>query len=112
MPEDELRAYRVRTRLRELSDMLTNDPALRERFDAAVHGDLPAPEVLTMANDTAISLRLPEVILQRADELIDAMARDAELATIVGGKVTRSTVIRVALLRGLRSLEEDYCEGG
>ena len=33
---------------------------------------------------------------------------DAELLMVVGGKVTRSTVLRVALLRGIKALESDY----
>jgi len=52
------------------------------------------PQILT-------ALRLPAVLLTRADRLRPALA--AEL-----GVASRATVLRAALLRGLAALEAEY----
>jgi len=110
MPDD-LREHRRRRNLEELRRLLGSDPVLRARYDDATHGRIPAPEELLMAKDAPISLRIPEPILERADGLVPVLGEDAELLMVVGGKVTRSTVLRVALLRGIKALESDYNTG-
>jgi hypothetical protein len=107
MPED-IREHRRRRNLEELRSLLGGDPELRARYDAATQGRIPAPEALHMVKDTPISLRIPEAMLERADALVPLLGDDPELAMVVGGKVTRSTVLRVALLRGIKALEADF----
>jgi len=55
------------------------------------------------------ALRLPEDIAARADALAMRMAVSEELA---GYRVTRSSVLRRAIIEGLRVLEDRYREGG
>ena len=95
--------------LAELGDLLNNDPGLRERYDAATEGRLPAPvEVVSMA-DVSTSIRLPQSIVDRADGLIRALAADERIALIAGpGRVSRSTVLRLAIAEGLAVLESQY----
>lgn len=56
-----------------------------------------------MSDATIITLRLSKSLLRRADALINALAKDEEALLL--GRVARSTVLRLALLRGLDSLE-------
>ncbi len=60
-----------------------------------------------MSDEVVTSIRLPREILNRFEELIPAMQVDSETA-LVFGKVSRSVVIRMALLRGLKALEGDF----
>ncbi len=55
---------------------------------------------------TPSSLRLPPELLSRADVLLPLIAQDAELRTF--GRVSRSSVLRLAVLRGLEALETQY----
>jgi putative intracellular protease/amidase len=80
---------------------------LQARYNAATPGVRPGAEGLNMS-DTPLSLRIPDSILARADELIPLLADDPDLSMIVGGKMTRSTVLRVAILRGIKALEADF----
>lgn len=104
-----VRQLRRETQLAELRALLGSDPELQARYEAAVRGEIPGGEVLTMAvKETPVSLRLPAELIARADALVDPMGEDLTLATVTGGRVTRSTVLRVALLRGLQALERDF----
>lgn len=58
-----------------------------------------------MSTTATTSLRLPVELLERADALIPVMASWPEVGA--HGRVSRSTVIRIALLRGLASLEAE-----
>ena len=55
---------------------------------------------------TQIALRVPPQALKRADALIAKLARDTTIAAL--GQVTRSTVLKVALMRGIELLEHEY----
>ena len=55
---------------------------------------------------TQTALRLPVTYLERADQLVELLARDPIISGF--GQVTRSTVLRVALGLGLDALEEKY----
>ena len=52
------------------------------------------------------TLRLQPALLARAEALVPLLADDTRLAGL--GTVTRSTVLRVALARGLDALEAEY----
>ena len=56
--------------------------------------------------DPSISLRVPQVLLGRADTLIPVIAGRLEVRALLGGIPTRSSVLRMALARGLVDLEE------
>jgi hypothetical protein len=53
-----------------------------------------------------LSVRVSPDLLKRADRLIAKLGRDKSVTTI--GNVTRSTVVKLALLRGLDALEAEY----
>lgn len=54
---------------------------------------------------TQIALRVTTDVLDRADALAARVSKDPKMAL---GTVTRSNVLRLALLRGLESLEAEY----
>ena len=55
---------------------------------------------------TQIALRIPSQALKRADALIPKLARNTTISAL--GHVTRSTVMKLALMRGLELLEQEY----
>ena len=89
--------------LAELSSAL-EDPTIAARTAAYLAGDLPGMETPMTRNDVQIVLRLPQTIRDRADALIPALEARPDIAAL--GKVTRSKVIRLALVRGLEILEQ------
>jgi hypothetical protein len=56
-----------------------------------------------MSDTTIITLRLPQSFVDRADALIADLAQDEE--SLLLGRVSRSIVLRLAVLRGLETLE-------
>ena len=58
-----------------------------------------------MPNEVQVSLRLPATLAERIDGLIALAQSDPDLAW---GRVTRSAVLRLALLRGVQALEDHY----
>lgn len=56
-----------------------------------------------MADTNIITLRLPKSMVDRADALIEPLAEDEE--SLLLGRVSRSIVLRLAVLRGLEQLE-------
>src|SRR5882672_5630504 len=52
-----------------------------------------------MSDTTIITLRLPQSLVDRADALIADLAEDEE--SLLLGRVSRSIVIRLSVLRGL-----------
>jgi len=53
--------------------------------------------------DVQTSIRFPEGLLERADRLVEALQDDPEWAA--RGELTRSDILRVALAKGIESLE-------
>lgn len=53
-----------------------------------------------------ISFRVPPEALRRADALTPRIARNRTVAAL--GGVTRSTVLKLALMRGLDVLEQEF----
>lgn len=58
-----------------------------------------------MGNDVQIPVRLPTEIVERAEALVPKMERDPKR---LGWRVSRSSVLREALIRGLEVLEGEY----
>jgi hypothetical protein len=54
--------------------------------------------------DTAFAVRLPAAILERLAALVPRLARRGDLSAL---RLTRSSVLRLALLRGLAQLERE-----
>jgi len=54
-------------------------------------------------NDVQLVIRVPSTLAQRVDALVPILATDPDLGAV--GRITRSAVIRLALARGLASLE-------
>jgi len=99
----------TRTDLAELQGLLDSDPALRARYDAATEGRLPAPPALVDMKEVPTSIRIPEPLLDRARDLAKVLNEDPEIV-MVHGRVTLSTALRLALLRGLVALEAEHAE--
>lgn len=57
--------------------------------------------------DPSISLRVPQVLLDRAEALIPVIAGRLEVRALLGGVPGRSSILRMALARGLADLEEE-----
>ncbi len=53
-----------------------------------------------------VTLRLPEKLLEGIEELLPLVAQDLEIAAM--GRVSRSQVLRIAVLQGLNVLRERY----
>jgi len=51
-------------------------------------------------------LRLPPDLVEWADRLVPQVANDPKVAAV--GRVTRSAVLRMALVKGLESMEWQY----
>ena len=102
------RERRVRAHLDDLRDLLDGEPDLAERTHEMLAGELPCPDLEdeTMAERPLESVRLPADLMERAEALVPLMKKDGELAAF--GRVSKSSVVRLALHRGLVSLEEQY----
>ncbi|MDD9942058.1 MAG: hypothetical protein OXU20_13520 [Myxococcales bacterium] len=59
-----------------------------------------------MADSTIVTLRLPETLVARADALIPRLRDDDQM--IMVGRVSRSNVLRWAVLKGLEALEREH----
>lgn len=58
-----------------------------------------------MADSSIVTLRLPKSLLQRADSLIPALRSNSDIFVV--GRLSRSVVLRLAVLRGLEAMEAD-----
>lgn len=92
----------------EARELVARYPALRsERTAAFLSGEEEEAEPMpTSAAMKTIPVRLPPALVDRLDAVTPAAAAAPELAT--AGKVTRSDVLRLAVLKGLEQLEAEY----
>ena len=58
-----------------------------------------------MADSSIVTLRLPKSLLQRADALIPTLRSNSDIFVV--GRLSRSVVLRLAVLRGLEAMEVD-----
>lgn len=116
---DLARERRIRARIDELGELLTRRPDVGDcNPDVAAlartvrTGELPAEalEERMATNDAATQLRVPADVLDRADALIEPLARDPMLRA-AGRGVSRAMVLRLAVLRGLDALEAEHGGG-
>jgi hypothetical protein len=59
-----------------------------------------------MRHNAQVVVRLPEALVDRLDRLVAPLSVDSDLAS--AARVTRSTVARLALSRGLAVLESEH----
>jgi hypothetical protein len=57
-----------------------------------------------------VQLRLPVSLLDQADALIEVLSHDRDLSA--AGRITRATVLRLAVARGLENLAHEYGQKG
>ena len=58
------------------------------------------------------SVRVPPRLLAKAAALVPRLAATAAAADVLGGEVTVQVVLRAALVRGLRAMEQEYAAEG
>ena len=61
-----------------------------------------------MSDSTIVTLRLPQSLVDRADALIAKLRDDDQMLMV--GRVSRSIVLRLSVLKGLEALEEQVAE--
>lgn len=113
-PDKPVDLERVRAADARLAALREKDPeafaAAADRGAAWCRGELAGP-TLNEENDmsysqTPVNIRLPDPMVQRADRLLPILRDRSDLATAI--RVTRSDVLRLAILRGLDQLEAEY----
>ena len=101
MTVDLVRERRIRENLAELRRLLTENPKRVERVSAW----LAEQEAEEMKNDEAITLRLPSDLLAQVDELVPKIGSAGDFKAT---RVSRSTVIRLAIFRGIAELLMEF----
>ena len=99
---------KVRKDIQEIEQILTEHPEIRERTRAYLQGELEEGDSI-MANETQVTIRLPQVILDEAENLVEIIGQDIDVSAIAD--VSRSTVLRMALAEGLKVLKRKYRGG-
>lgn len=61
-----------------------------------------------MSDTTIVTLRLPQSLVERADALIDKLRDDDQMLMV--GRVSRSIVLRLSVLKGIEALETQVAE--
>ena len=113
MPDNDnvenLRERRIEANLAELRALRT------ERLDRMLAGELACPglelelekKMSGTGNEITLTLRASAEVTARADGLIDRVHGPIIMA-LTGGRVSRSMVLRMALMEGLAVLEERF----
>jgi len=101
---DLARERRIRENLAELRRILDENPERAARLAAW----LAEEETEEMKNEEAITLRLPAELLEQADALVPIIGATGDFQAM---RVSRSTVIRLALIRGVAALRDEFGEG-
>ena len=91
----------VNRALDRVAELLRADPALADRTAAWMRGDLKGDELMPLKN--GVPVRVPAELLARIDLLLPLLREDPELTTT--GRVSRSSIVRLAVLRGVEVLE-------
>jgi hypothetical protein len=110
-PTDLPRERRIRAAFATLKQALEGNPALARRTRAVLAGRLPAPDLEgpTMSNDEQVAIRLSTALLSRSEKLAQRLATDPSHSAY---RVSRSAVLRMALVRGLEVLEAEQAAKG
>ena len=102
---DLVRARRVRHDLDRLTEITGADRDLDMRTRAWLAEQATED---TMAQEVSVTLRLAPELLDRAERLVSKLEGQGPLAAT---RVSRSTVIRLAMLRGLDAIERELKTG-
>jgi len=97
---DLARERRIRGNLAELRRLLEGNPRRAERVSVWL-----AEQEAEEMSEKPTTLRLPQDLLDQADRLARVIGSTGDFATV---RVTRSSVIRLALLRGFDALREEF----
>ena len=102
------RERRLQEHTEALRALLAGNPRLQERTNAMLAGELPCPDLEEPMSETPnpTVVRIPGDLVARCQALMPLLEQEPDLAAV--GRLTTSAVIRVALSRGLASLEEQY----
>ena len=102
------RERRLQEHTEALRALLAGNPRLQERTNAMLAGELPCPDLEEPMSKTPnpTVVRIPGDLVARCQALMPLLEQEPDLAAV--GRLTTSAVIRVALSRGLVSLEEQY----
>ena len=101
-PADLARERRIRGKLGELAALLEGGALNPDRTRAYLAGELEAAPM--DSDEVPTSIRLPRRVLALADDLA------ARRAARLGERASRSAVLRLALERGIASLEREAAE--
>lgn len=74
------------------------------------HNSTTAVVNLAMPEDPVANIRLSPDIIEEADGLIPILQQDTRLRA--GGRISRSTVLRLAVLEGMAVLRKTYPKKG
>ena len=95
---------RAQRALGSLERTISNNQDIADRTAAAFAGALPMVEA--EMTEKQVAIRLPEDWLKRIEELIPKVGANPEYEAF--GKAKRSTVLRLAIAKGLKELEAEY----
>lgn len=101
-PTDLARERRLRALDERARALLRHRPTLAARTLDYLNGRLTTMKKVTKP-DTMLTMRVPSDLLARGDALVSKVAADTDVATTMG-RVTRSSVLRLALLQGIKVL--------
>ncbi len=90
---------RIRGLMDELRNHLAQHPEIADRTVDLLNGDLP----MGKKRDGQLVIRVTDDLLQKLDEMVPIVERMPEVANL--GRVSRSSVVRMALMEGLRVME-------
>lgn len=81
-------------------------PPYRPRRTNAIRREHAEDTEAPMSRTVLIPLRLPPELLEAAEKMLPLVAADPQVAAV--GRVTRSSVLRLALAKGLESMQWKY----
>lgn len=100
---------RVKAAEGRIRKILKDHPEVAERTAAFFADEPSTEEIKGLMTDEKyeepIQVRLPKNVLARVDAFAERLKKDPELEIV--GRITRSSVLRLAILRGLEVLEKD-----
>lgn len=105
-PSQPVDLARVRRARADLEALLAEHPEIRDRTAAFLAGE-PTPEDLEalMAQRPGQPVKMPAELLDRIDSFVPRLEKYPEI--LAYGRVSRASVIRLALTKGLEALERD-----
>jgi hypothetical protein len=110
MPKNPTNIKTVKESLDKIEKTLRENPDLLERtsdyFAGRLKGEPLTEQEKTKDNRKAVNLRVDQEILERAEQLIPKIKADPELSAL--GRISTSSVIRLAILKGLEILEKKF----